>query len=389
MTQACVEGTCLPRFEPVRKVFESAIRDGDELGASLSVDLDGVSVLDLWGGYRDAARTTPWTVDTIVNVWSTTKTVTALSALILIDRGLLDPDAPVARYWPEFAANGKGDVLVRHLLSHTSGVSGWDSPFAMEDMYDRDTATARLAAQAPWWEPGTACGYHASNFGHLIGELVRRLAGMTLTEFVDKEIAGPLGADFQIGARKEDWSRTAEIVPPPPLPFDLSAMDTDSVAYKTAVGPVVDPSGPNTEAWRRMENGANNGHGNAASVAKILSTISLGGGRDGVQLLRPDTIDLIFEQHADNIDLFLGIPLRWGLGLALPRTETVPSIPEDDRICFWGGWGGSMIVMDVGRRLTIAYAMNKMAPGIIGSDRSNRYIASVYDVLTTTGAPAS
>ena len=381
MAQARVGGTHLPQFEAVREVFETAVNQGEELGASLFVDFDGVAVLDLWGGHSDAARTASWTDDTIVNVWSTTKAVTALAALMLIDRGLLDPDAPVAHYWPEFAANGKGAVLVRHVLSHTSGVSGWDAPFAMEDMYDRQSSTARLAAQAPWWEPGTACGYHASNFGHLIGELIRRVTGQTLTEFVDHEIAGPLCADFQIGARDRDWPRIAEIVPSPPLPFDLSAVDTDSVLYKTALGPVVDPSGPNTTDWRRAENGANNGHGNAASVARILSTISLGGSRDGVRLLSPSTIDRIFEQHADNVDLFLGIPLRWGLGLALPKPETVPSIPDDGSICFWGGWGGSMIVMDVGRRLTIAYTMNKMAPGIIGSDRSNRYIAAVYDAL--------
>src|SRR5262249_22770625 len=161
----------------------------------------------------------------IVNVWSSTKTVTALAALTLVERGLLDVHAPVARYWPEFAQNGKDRIEVRHVMAHTSGVSGWDPPFTMEDLYDLEASTARLAAQARWWEPGTASGYHGTTFGHLIGELVRRTSGKSLTRFVAEELAGPLDADFQIGARETDGDRIAPIVPPPPLPFDLSAID--------------------------------------------------------------------------------------------------------------------------------------------------------------------
>ena len=172
-----VQGTCDPTFEAVRGALAEQLESGNELGASIVVDVDGRTVVDIWGGWCDVERTTPWAEDTIVNVWSTTKTILNLAALMLVDRGLLDPFSPVAKYWPEFAANGKENIEVRHLMSHTSGVSGWDAPFAVEDMYDWDASTRRLAAQAPWWEPGTASGYHAQNQGHLIGELIRRITG--------------------------------------------------------------------------------------------------------------------------------------------------------------------------------------------------------------------
>jgi CubicO group peptidase (beta-lactamase class C family) len=377
---ASIDGTCDDQFSAVRGEFEHFVDAGDELGASIVVDLDGVVAVDLWGGHRDEARTLPWQRDTITNVWSTTKTVTSLAALMLVDRGELDVDAPVARYWPEFAAAGKQDVLVRHLLSHTSGVSGLDQPAAIEDLYDWEKSTARFAAQAPWWEPGTASGYHALNFGHLIGEVLRRITGRSLKEFVADEIAGPLGADFQIGAAESDWGRIADVVAPPPLPIDFAALDPDSAVVRTFTGPVVDANFANTAAWRGADIGAANGHGNARSVARILSVISRGGAVDGVRLLRPETIELIFREQASGVDLVIGVPMRFGIGYGLPQLDTIPYIP-DEKICFWGGWGGSVIIMDLGRRMTISYMMNKMGAGIIGSDRAERYVRAIYAAL--------
>jgi CubicO group peptidase (beta-lactamase class C family) len=371
-----VSGAYDARFEPVRDALAEQIDSGNELGASIVVDLDGETVVDIWGGWADEAHTRAWEEDTIVNVWSTTKTVTNLAALVLVERGLLDPYAPVATYWPEFAANGKEAVEVRHLLAHTSGVSGWDAPFEVADMYDVPAATARLAGQAPWWEPGTASGYHAQNQGHLIGELVRRTTGKSLTRFVDEEIAGPLGADFQIGARKADWPRISPVIPPPPLPIDLAALPPDSPMFRTFTGPAADAANANTPDWRRAELGALNGHGNARSVARILRTLALGGG----ELLSPATIDVIFDEQSHGVDLVLAASLRFGIGWALPETETVPYVGPG-RTCYWGGWGGSVIITDLDRRLTISYMMNKMAPGIIGSDRSEAYVSAVYDCV--------
>jgi CubicO group peptidase (beta-lactamase class C family) len=368
-----VHGSCDDRFSGVREAFERGL-DGEELGASLAVDLDGQTVVDLWGGYRDLDRTTPWTEDTIVNGWSTTKTVLALAALMLVERGELDVYAPVADYWPEFAAKGKKDVEVRHLLSHTSGVSGWEQPFSIRDMYDWETATERLAAQAPWWEPGTASGYHANNQGHLVGEVVRRITNTTFKQFVADRIAGPLGADYQIGAREADWDRIAPVVPPPPA-ADPREMDPESVMVKTYTAPVASARAANSPEWRRADLGALNGHTNARGLVQVMRVLSLGGGG----LLSPETIDLVFDQQSDGVDLVLEAPFRFGIGYCL-GSPLVPYVPAG-RTFFWGGWGGSMIVMDLDRRLTIGYLMNRMAPGILGSDRSEAYVRAVYAAL--------
>ena len=379
---ADISGSCDHRFEQVRHDLAQLVDAGEELGASIVLDLDGDIVIDMWGGYRDEARALPWVSDTITNVWSTTKTVTSLAALMLVDRGQLDVDAPVATYWPEFAAAGKEGVLVRHLMSHTSGVSGLEQPAVIEDLYDWEKSTARFAAQAPWWQPGTASGYHATNFGHLVGEIVRRITGKSLKQFVAEEIAGPLGADFQIGAVESDWDRIAPVVPPPPLPFDLSSLPPDSPTVRTLTGPPADANDANTPGWRRADMGAINGHGNARSVARILSVISRGGEVDGVRLLRPETIELIFNEQANGIDVVLGVPLRFGIGFGLPQLDVLPYVP-DEKICFWGGWGGSVIIMDVGRKMTISYMMNKMGAGVIGSDRSAKYVSAIYSALAS------
>jgi CubicO group peptidase (beta-lactamase class C family) len=370
-----ISGHCDARFAAVREALAELLGNGEELGASIAVDVDGETVVDIWGGWRDEARAEPWTDDTIVCVWSMTKMVLNLAALMLVDRGALDPYAPVADYWPEFAANGKQDVAVRHLMSHTSGVSGWEAPFTFTDMYDFSRASARLAAQAPWWEPGTASGYHASTQSHLIGELVRRVTGTTFKRFVDDEIAGPLGADFQVGARERDWDRVATIVPPPPRDIDLAALDPDSPMFKTYTGPVSDALYANTPDWRRAELGATNGHGNARAVARILSVIARGGAVDGVRLLSPETIAVINDEQSHGVDLVLDVPLRFGIGYALPEDETLPYVPEG--ACYWGGWGGSLAIVDPERRMTFTYVMNKMGPGVIGSDRSARYFEAL------------
>jgi CubicO group peptidase (beta-lactamase class C family) len=391
MTSGLLHGHLDARFEPLRDVLEDSLGSTADCGLSLVVDVDGRTTVDVYGGFRDEARTRPWERDTIVNVWSTTKTVTSLAVLMLADRGLLDLDAPVARYWPEFAAKGKEGVLVRHLMGHTSGVAGWNTPFAFDGLYDLERSTAALAAQAPWWEPGTASGYHALSFGHLLGEVVRRVSGKSLTRFVDEEIAGPLGADFQIGARQADWGRCAEIIPPPPLPVDLGRLDPASVLVKVATGPVANATAPNMAPWRQAEIGAANGHGNARSVARIMSALALGGAvggtggstggsTGGVRLLTQATIEHVFREQAHGIDLFLGVPMRFGIGYGLPEPVGVPSVPEG-KVCFWGGWGGSMIIMDLDRRTTISYMMNRMQPGLVGSDVAAGYLKAIYELL--------
>ncbi len=372
-----VHGTCDSRFAEMRDVLEASLESGADLGASVAVTIDGASVVDLWGGWADSDKTKPWVTDTITNVWSTTKTMTNLCALLLVDRGELDVFAPVSKYWPEFAANGKESIEVRHVLSHTSGVSAWEQPVQIEDLYDWEKSTTMLASQAPWWKPGTASGYHAINQGHLVGELIRRISGRSLGTFFAEEVAKPLGADFHIGLSAADDRRVSNVVAPPPIPIQL---EPGTVAFKTLTGPPVDANYANTEAWRRAQIGAANGHGNARSVARIQSVVACGGEVDGVRLLSPATIDLIFEEQANGVDLVLGLPLRFGIGYGLPEPKTIPYIP-DGRICFWGGWGGSVIVVDLDHRMTIAYMMNVMEPGIVGGLRAEALLRAAYSAV--------
>lgn len=381
MTSA-VHGHADARFDKVAEALAEEIAGGGEVGAAIAVDIDGELVLDIWGGHADAARTVPWGRDTIVNVWSSTKTVTSLAALMLADRGALDLDAPVAKYWPEFAANGKQDVRVRHLMSYTSGVAGWQEPMAIDDLFDWDKATALLAAQAPWWEPGTASGYHALNYGFLIGELVRRTTGTPLKDFVRDEIAGPLGADFQFGAAPSDAGRIAELIPPPTLDIPWDALPADNLMRKTLTNPEPEATIAHTTAWRDADLGAVNGHGNARSLARMLSPISLGGTANGVELLSAPTIDRIFDAQSHGPDLVLPAPLKMGIGYGLATPEVMPFLPPEERVCFWGGWGGSVVLINPDRRATAAYVMSKMGQGTLGNERTARYAKLIYEALS-------
>jgi len=374
-----VHGSCDPRFEAMRAVLGGSLDSGEDVGASVAVMLDGEMVVDLWGGFADEACTAAWQSDTITNVWSSTKTMMALSALMLHSRGQLDFDAPVAQYWPEFAANGKEGVLVRHLMSHTSGVSGWAQPVEVADIYDWEKSTSMLAAQAPWWEPGTASGYHALNQGHLVGEVIRRITGMKLGEFFRTQVAEVVGADFHIGLAPSEFGRIANVIPPPPLPIDLSTLDPNMVVVKTFTGPAPQAETSWTSEWRQADIGAANGHGNARSMALVQSAISNGGVVNGVRLLELSSIDQIFREQANGVDQVLMMPMRFGIGYGLPG-EMMP-LPPDRRICFWGGWGGSLVINDLDNRMTFTFAMNKMGSGTVGDNRAFSLLAVVLGAL--------
>jgi CubicO group peptidase (beta-lactamase class C family) len=376
---AAVEGEADPRFALLREEFQRQLDSGQELGASLAVVDHGRPVVDLWGGFREVGRTSTWQRDTITNVWSITKTMTTLSALMLADRGLLDLDAPVADYWPEFAQNGKAAITVKQVMSHTAGVSGWDMPFTLEQLYDYEGAVAHLAAQAPWWEPGTASGYSLLNYGHIVGEIVRRVSGKTLKAFVAEEIAGPLGADFTIGAPRTAYDRISNVVPPPPANIDLSQLPPGHPALRTFAPVPMDATVTYTDAWRDAEIGAANGFGNARSVARIQSVITNGGEVDGIRLLTQKTIDRIFEVQSDGMDLVLFQPLRFGIGYGLPSKQE--SQLPDRRIAYWGGWGGSIVLNDVDRGVTFAYVMNRMDGAVLGSTRSAAYQAAFFAAI--------
>lgn len=377
---ADIQGSCDPRFESMRTILSDNIEAGMDVGASVAVVHRGQMVVDLWGGWADAERTIPWTADTITNVWSSTKTQMALCALMLADRGQLDLDAPVAAYWPEFATNGKGGVLVKHLLSHTSGVSAWEQPVSVEDLYDWDKSTAMLARQAPWWQPGTASGYHALNQGHLVGEVVRRVTGKKLGTFFRDEVAAPLDLDFHIGLDDQHFGRVANVIPPPPLPIDMAQLDPQSVVVKTFSGPAPTAETSWTAEWRRADIGAANGHGNARSLAWSQSAITNHGVVKGRRLLTDATIDRIFEVQADGVDQVLMMPVTFGIGYALPNAA-IPFMPLDRRLCYWGGWGGSIVINDVDLELTVVYVMNNMLAGLVGDERGAALTLAAFDAV--------
>jgi CubicO group peptidase (beta-lactamase class C family) len=363
---ADISGTCDERFLAVRDALAASL-DAEDVGASVAVYLDGEPVVDLWGGHADAARTTPWERDTIVNVWSTTKPMAALCALILADRGVLDLDAPVAEYWPEFAAAGKGGVLVRHVLGHTAGLPTWLEPVTVPDLYDWDDAVARLAAQPARWEPGTVGCYHPMTQGFLVGEVVRRITGRSLGTFFAEEVAGPLGADFHIGLPAEHDHRVAPVIPPTASSGAAPALPGEDP------NPLVVPEVANDPAWRRAEIPSAGGHGNARSVAAVQSVLASGGTSGGVRLLSEAGCRRVLEEQFRGVDHYLKVPIRYGMGYRV-----------EGRTCSWGGWGGSVVLADLDTRLTVAYVMNQMLEqGALGDTRGLGIVLAAYDGLAT------
>jgi CubicO group peptidase (beta-lactamase class C family) len=377
-----IDGDCDPRFAAVRDAFAASFDAGREVGASFATTVGGRMVVDLWGGHADVARTRPWRRDTIVNVFSTTKAMTALCAHILVDRGLLDLDAPVARYWPEFAAAGKETIPVRMLLSHTAGLAAIRQKLALEVLYDWDRYAAVIAAEAPWWKPGTANGYHAVTFGHLVGEVIRRISGRSVGQFLRDEVTGPLGADFHIGLPASEDGRCAEMVRPTAAETSAAGLAEpapDSLRAKVLGNPVLRPEVANTAAWRRAEIPAANGHGNARAVARVLSALACGGSVDGVRLLGAESIARAIETQAWARDLVLGFKIKWGLGFMLV-SEQLPLSPNP-RAFGHGGWGGSLGFADLDAGVSWAYVMNKMTPGTAGDPRGFLLASALYGAL--------
>jgi CubicO group peptidase (beta-lactamase class C family) len=338
-------------------------------GASVAVFVDGEPVVDVWGGFTDADRSIPWQQDTITNVWSVTKTVTALCALVLADRGELDFDAPVARYWPEFATAGKEGVLVRHVLSHTAGLPFPDGATSAADCYDWDGITGRLAAQATAWEPGTAAGYHSLTQGFLIGEVIRRITGRTVGDFLADEVAGPLGADFHIGLPVQLDRRVAPLIPPPSHTEEFTASAAGGSAGETGTVGGIRVRDGNSAAWRRAQIPAANGFGNARSVALLLSAMACGGTVRGTRLLSEITRDRALEVQYRGEDRVLGMSVAYGLGFGV-----------FGRSFGWGGWGGSLAIFEPDNRMAVAYVTNQMLDHSAGADnRGMEMVMASYD----------
>ncbi len=285
---------------------------------------------------------------------------------MIADRGLLDFDAPVAKYWPEFAANGKANVKVSHLMSHSAGLSGWKETITKDDLYDWDKATSLLAAQAPYWEPGTAVGYHALTQGYLVGEVIRRITGKTVGTVFREEIAGPLDADFWIGLPASEDARVADLIPPPPGTAIGEAGDPNPLVANMATNPGIDVAETKTRAWRGAEIPAAGGAGNARSVAEIHTILANGGVAKGKRFLSEAGCRKALELQIEGRDLIMQVPARFGMGFGLAG-GLIP-LPHPNTI-FWGGYGGSLAIIDMDRRTSFGYAMNKMAGTTTGDMR--------------------
>ncbi|MEJ0044516.1 MAG: serine hydrolase domain-containing protein [Rhizomicrobium sp.] len=361
-----IHGFAQEKYAAVRKMFEENIASGADIGASFCATVNGETVVDLWGGYADPAKTRPWEKDTIVNVYSTTKTMTALTALLLADRGLLDFDAPVARYWPEFAANGKADIKVSHLMSHSAGLSGWRETIAKDDLYDWEKATALLAAQAPFWEPGTAPGYHALTQGYLVGEVIRRIAGKSVGTVFREEIAAPLDADFHIGLPASEDDRVAELLAPPQGDAAADGPELSDLMANMASNPGIDVAETRTRAWRVAEIPAAGGTGNARSIAQIHAILANDGVAQGRRFLSREGVRKALEPQIEGTDLIMGVKAKFGLGFGLPGG--LMPLPSPNAM-FWGGYGGSLAIIDMDAKMSIGYAMNRMLGTTTGDPR--------------------
>ena len=377
-----IQGTCDSRFAAVREAFERNFTEYGDVGASFAATVEGEFVVDLWAGHADKARTRAWEEDTIVNVYSTTKTMSFLCAFLLADRGLLDFNAKVTAYWPEYGQNGKEDTEVRHFMSHSAGVPAFDPPAKeVELLYDWDACVGNLAAQKPWWTPGSKSGYHAVTQGYLIGEIVRRIDGRSIGAFFREEVAAPLGADFHIGMADEHFPRVAEMIPDDPAeggePF--GGLPPDSIPARVFASVPAGTENVNTPAWRRAEIPAAGGHGNARAVVRAQTALANDGKAFGVELLSEASTKLMLQEQTNGPDAVLMLPVRFGLGYAFP-SEQMPMSPNETAM-FWGGAGGSTIVVDQPARVCLSYVMNQMKASIVGDRRGGGLGKAFYDAL--------
>jgi len=360
----------------VREAFADNFATRGDVGAAVCVYVEGTPVVDLWGGYANAARTQPWDQDTIVSVASTTKGMVALCAHMLVERGLLDLDAPVARYWPEFAQADKAHIPVRWLLSHRAGLPALRQDMPPQSLYDWQASTSALAAEAPWWTPGTQHGYHALTFGYLVGEVIRRSSGTSVGQFFRAEVAEPLGADFFIGVPASADARAAETLPDlPPLPgettiWEVLLRDPASMVTRAFANPPRGPEVRNVRAWRAAEIPAGNGHTTARALARIYGALADGGTLDGIRLLHPATIDAAIVEQSSGPDAILPYPTRFGLGFMLTMPEQagasgtgIPPFGPNPRAFGHPGAGGSIGFADLDGRLGFGYVMNQYQTG--------------------------
>lgn len=380
-----VDGSCDERFVRVRDAFAEVFSGGNEVGAALAVCIGGSPVIDLWGGFADGARTRPWRADTIVNLYSIGKALTALCVLRTVEAGLVELEQPVARYWPEFAQAGKEAMPVRMLLTHEAGLPAVERPLSSRTGLNWPAMCEALAQQAPWWGPGTAHGYHTNTQGYLAGEVVRRVTGKSIGTYFREEIAGPGGIDFHFGFGPEMDERCAEVLPskplpdaPPPAPMKpLRELAGDELMKAAAGRNPQELSGQgivNSREWRAAEVPSTNGHGNARAVARLYGALATDGAIDGYRVLGNATRDRAITEQVYGVDRVLGRPTRFGIGFQLTQVER--RLGPGERTFGHFGAGGSLGFADPDTGISFGYAMNQGRAGW-----QHAHIRKLIDVL--------
>lgn len=376
-----VAGTVAPGFEPVRERFAANFLRDDhcrEVGAALAVFHGERCVVDVWAGHMDVGGAQPWRKDTLLNVYSTTKGMVACCIALLVDRGALRYDDTVATVWPEFAQNGKQHITIEQVLSHQAGLPAFEQPTTLEDLYDWHARCAALAGQKTRWTPGEKTAYHPITYGYLAGEIVRRVSGHSVGEFLQKELAMPLEADFFIGLEPALDRRVATTLAPKNL-IDPSALPSLEETRLSVTNPMLDPRAANTAQWRRAEMPALNGHASADAIARIYAMLANGGTFARRRLLSPATIERMTQVRSDRMDLTLGMPANWAAGVVLNGTTTF--FGPNPRSYGHSGWGGSFGCADPDRRLAIGYVCNQMGPDLVGDVRARELCAAIYGCL--------
>ena len=378
-----MEGRCDQRFAPVREALRGNFRDRGEHGGAVCVIVDGRVVVDLWGGWADLGGTRRWQPDTLVNVFSVGKGLIAACTARLAGQGRLDLDAPVASYWPEFGAAGKGAITIRQLLSHQAGLPAVRRRLPPGSMLDWPVMTSALAAQEPWWEPGTGHGYHVNTFGFLAGEVIRRVTGATVGTLLREQIAGPLGADVHIGLPASHDARVAQFSwpGPPPAEVEPAGLEPAQLMEHNAYFNPGGLSGAgmiNSRAWRAAEIPSANAHGTARGVARVYAALAAGGSLDGVTIVGATALAAAATEQVYGPDLVLRRPSRFGLGFQLTHPER-PLGPGQTAFGHFGA-GGSLGFCDPGSGLAFGYVMNQMGPRW-QNPRTRALVDAVYQCL--------
>ena len=365
------------KFEAVREAFADLFNDPQERGAALCIQIGGDTVVDLWAGTADKDGEHAWHTDTIANLFSCTKTFTAVTALQLVEEGKLALDAPVAKYWPEFAAAGKASITLRQLLSHRAGLPALRELLPPEALYEWQTMVDALAAEAPWWTPGEGHGYAAITYGWLVGELIRRADGRSPGQSIMARTAQPLGLDFHIGLADDQFYRVAHIARSKGTQGDASAQrllmammkEPASMSTRAFTNPPSIMTSTNKPQWRRMEQPAANGHGNARSLAGFYSGLL-----DG-RLLGPEMFAELTREHSVGEDKTLRTQTRFGLGCMLDQPQVGNATYGLSAKAFGHpGAGGSIGFADPQREVAFGFVTNTLGPYVLMDPRAQKLV---------------